>query len=321
MNDHLWSESLLQRLGEALRDAAGEGPSLRLRAHAGSFPKLAEVSRKLVDALGGLLDLDELDPRPGSLPGLEILTRRGRTVGLWSAVPAGPEGPPFLELLVSLCAPREPGPPAGPAIEVLVAPDCPNCPNAVRAAGELLAGGKVSHLHVVDVTSFPNRAEELGVASVPVTVTEGLVLTGVRSAPELAGKLAARGTPAWTENLLTAHLDEGRAEMAATLLVEAAGVPAFASLWQRSSMTTRLGLMLAAQTALERAPHALDDAVPALLPLLESGDAALRGDTAELLGWIGHPSAAEALRTLCSDPQPDVAEAAAEALESLRTSA
>jgi HEAT repeat protein len=44
----------------------------------------------------------------------------------------------------------------------------------------------------------------------------------------------------------------------------------------------------------------------------------LRGDTADLLGQIGHPSAREALKSLLKDPNPDVAEIAKEALEALR---
>jgi len=318
MDEHRWPRPLLERLGEALRKAGDERPTLRLRADSGSYPELVAASRSLAKSLTDLLHLDELDPLPGSLPGLEILAGRDRAVALWSAVPAGFEAPPFLELLAALCEPVEKNRCCVSSIEVLVAPDCPNCPNAVRAAGELLTGGLVSHLHVVDVTKFPGRARELGVASVPVTVSGDLVLTGVRTARELAGALASRGSPAWAERVLAAHLEEGRVERAVTLLVEGSGVPAFASLWRRSSMATRMGLMLAAQTALEGAPHSLDAAVPSLLPLLESGDPPLRGDTAELLSWIGHPSAIPALRRLARDPDPELAAAAAEALEALQ---
>ena len=90
-----------------------------------------------------------------------------------------------------------------------------------------------------------------------------------------------------------------------------------ALVWRMSATSLRLGLMLAAELALEQDPGALDDITPDLLRLLETEDAALRGDTADLLGRIGHPSAEPALRRLLADENPDVAEIAEEALEAL----
>ncbi len=51
--------------------------------------------------------------------------------------------------------------------------------------------------------------------------------------------------------------------------------------------------------------------------LLSQDDVALRGDTAELLGKIGNPIAIPALKKTAEDPDPDVREAAEEALEAL----
>jgi HEAT repeat protein len=52
--------------------------------------------------------------------------------------------------------------------------------------------------------------------------------------------------------------------------------------------------------------------------VLAADDAALRGDTADLLGQIGHADAIEALTALTKDPNPDVAEIAAESLEAIQ---
>jgi len=78
-----------------------------------------------------------------------------------------------------------------------------------------------------------------------------------------------------------------------------------------------MGLLLAAETLLEEFPSMLDSAVSNLLPALESDDGALRGDTADLLGRIGHLSALPALTALLEDPIEDVAEIAAEAIEEI----
>ena len=50
---------------------------------------------------------------------------------------------------------------------------------------------------------------------------------------------------------------------------------------------------------------------------LTADDAALRGDTADLLGKIGLPSAVEPLRGLLADENPDVAEIAQEAIDAI----
>jgi HEAT repeat protein len=76
--------------------------------------------------------------------------------------------------------------------------------------------------------------------------------------------------------------------------------------------------MMAAEEALEADREALDGLAPRLVPILSTEHAALRGDTADLIGRIGHPVATNALRTLLDDPNPDVAEIASEALEQVR---
>jgi HEAT repeat protein len=74
---------------------------------------------------------------------------------------------------------------------------------------------------------------------------------------------------------------------------------------------------MAVEEALEADRAALDGLVSGLLPILPSEDAALRGDTADLLGRIAHWTARDPLRALLDDPNPDVAEIASEALEEI----
>ena len=66
-----------------------------------------------------------------------------------------------------------------------------------------------------------------------------------------------------------------------------------------------IGLMMAVESALERDRAALDDLVPGLLPILGAADPVLRGDTADLLGRIGHRAAKDPLRALLDDA-PDL---------------
>jgi HEAT repeat protein len=71
------------------------------------------------------------------------------------------------------------------------------------------------------------------------------------------------------------------------------------------------------EEALARDARIFDTIVGELIPLLSHQDAPLRGDTAELLGKIGHKAAVPALQQLESDTDPDVSEAATEALQAI----
>lgn len=82
-------------------------------------------------------------------------------------------------------------------------------------------------------------------------------------------------------------------------------------------MESRIGLTLAAEHALEADARALDASVPDLVELLDTPEAGRRGDTVDLLGRIAHPDTRGALVLLRTDPDPDIAEAAAEAVDAI----
>ncbi len=322
MSEPQWSVGQVERLLERLRERRDGLPQLVLRGNPGAVPGLEAAVRSLASMTGGLLEMRTGDGREGELPGVVVRHPTRGEVGVWSARPVGPEAVPFLEFLGASFAPIRPGAagdgrPGRPWVEVLIAPGCPNCPRAVRAVAELVADGIAASLHVVDATVFPEEARRLGVTSVPVTVAGDLVLTGVRPGTGLARHLESWGARRWMEGVLEAHLQEGRVEAAAGLLGAGEALEAFVRLWGRSTFSTRLGLLLAAETALEGSPRALDDVVPELIGLLDSPDPPLRGDTADLLGSIGHPGARPALERLAADPDQEVAEAAREALDRL----
>ncbi len=81
-------------------------------------------------------------------------------------------------------------------------------------------------------------------------------------------------------------------------------------------------MTLVVEHALDLDREGLDDMVPLLIQGLEgegplSQDPSRRGDTAALLGLIGHPDARPVLEALSRDLNEEVAEAAADALEDL----
>ncbi|MFH1808388.1 MAG: thioredoxin family protein [Pseudomonadota bacterium] len=249
-----------------------------------------------------------------------VVTVDGLQVTYLAAI-EGPEKAPFVELLERLVA-GEPGPsPAGadstdrPQLIVFVAAACHHCPRAVRAALAVALDDPRVVVSVVDSQLFPELARRYGVRSVPSTVVDGgLVLIGELDAADLHRVLSGRGTPGHRTALLRSLAESGRFDEAREMLAGTDGAVHFVSLWQQSTTSLRIALLLAAEKALDRDFSVLDPCVGGLLQLLGSADRALRGDTVDLLGRIGSDSALVGLRPLLDDPDPDVAEMVAEFL-------
>ena len=72
------------------------------------------------------------------------------------------------------------------------------------------------------------------------------------------------------------------------------------------------------ERALEDKPEAVRALIPSLIGMLSNDDSRIRGDIADLLGKIGDPQVIPNLEPLLADPDPDVSEAAADAIEELR---
>lgn len=245
------------------------------------------------------------------------------------ALPEGPEAAPFLALLGNLARRRssEENPLtqrlaqlSEPAeVLVFIAAACPHCPRAVEAATQLaLASPRVS-VSIIDAQQYPELAEAFGVRSVPLTVLDRrLFITGSISVAELAAAILSRRTEEYEVRVFRSLLDEGRIDAAVAHLRRGSAHVSFVPAWRDSSTSSRMGLLLIAERLLAEDPRCLDLAVAELLPLLAHKDAALRGDTADLLGRIGHPAARAQLTRLLEDPNPDVAEIAAEAIGQLR---
>lgn len=208
-------------------------------------------------------------------------------------------------------------------ILLFIGPGCPVCPHQVRAAATVAAASPRITLEIIDATRDPELAARYDIQSVPTTIIdEELFLLGAMPARRLADRIMERHGPDRERVLFASLMEAGRHEEASRRLAGARGIEAFAELWSRSTLETRMGLMLVAEQTLELDPAGLDPLVPLLLAGLDgqgplAGDQARRGDTADLLARIGHPDARPALRRMAEDANAQVAEAARAALEEL----
>lgn len=263
---------------------------------------------------------------PPARPALE-LRRAGRGILRWLALPEEQEAAPFREIVLD----RVEATPVEEEVRTLLAqlseqarimvfvsPFCPHCPNAVRAAALLTTLSNRIHVDVVDAQRFEALAAQHGVQSAPTTLLDGeLRWTGVVSASELARAVLSRGTPGHERAVFRSRVQGGGLDAAAESLLHGGAAEHFLAEWRESTTSTRIGLMLLAEKVLALDESALHAVGPGIAALLTSEDAALRGDTADLLGQMRYEAAREALAKLTNDPNPDVAEIASEALEEL----
>lgn len=203
-------------------------------------------------------------------------------------------------------------------IVILVASGCPNCPKMVSAATQLAKEHPEVSVSVVDTAESPELASRYQVRSVPTTVVnDGLTIVGVVTKDELLNRLMALQTSGADDTIFASFVKSGRIDDATAYLVNGRGIAAFAELWNQSALEARIGLSLITQNAVDEEPSCLDSLVEHILPSMDAEDLALRGDTADLLGAIGHENARSALKKMLQDGDEDLAEVAADALESI----
>lgn len=279
--------------------------------------RLADAARSFEQVAVGSIKIKPGDAKgPPAAPAL-TLSYRGRANIHYLAVPEGPEAPPFVEALIDL--------PKGAAgydpewirplsalklpaeMWVFIAGTCPHCPQAVRAANRIAITSPQITTVIIDAQQFPDLAGRYKAKSVPMTIIDGgMSIVGIVPPAQLVEKILNRNK----KEIFLSLVEAGRFDDAEEKIGEG-----FVSAWKQSATQLRMGLMLVAEKALSNDPHSMDSLVPDLLPATKSEDAALRGDTADLLGQIGHPAAVDALKTLLNDDNPDVAAIAEEALE------
>ncbi len=206
---------------------------------------------------------------------------------------------------------------------LFVAPGCQVCPHQLRSVATVALANPHVVVEIVDASVERELAERYDVRAVPTTVVDDeLIMTGVVAPRELARRLVERQGPEAAKLVFSSLLEGGRHADAAERLADGRATAAFLEMWVSSTLQDRMGLLLAAEESLLYDPLGLDPLVPALIAGLEGAgslaeDDARRGDTADLLGRIGLADARSVLERLTGDANPDVAEAAEDALATL----
>jgi thiol-disulfide isomerase/thioredoxin len=296
--------------------------------------KESDFSRKLYNLLTGLtqeadgaiqISMDDSSQSPLQ-PGF-TLSFSGRKNIHYHALPEGPEEAPFLEAVAGFLTGHQNQDnqmndlkeiDQEIEITVFISPVCPFCPQVVKIANFLASKNPVIHVRIVDIMEFPALAEKFNIQSVPVTmIDQGLSMVGLFEKSELIKHLISRGSDAYQKETILSWLEARRTDDLVAELQRGRSLRQFADIWLSSTTFQRLGLVVAAEDALEKDRAIFDSIVTRLYAALKADDAALRGDTADLLGMIGKKDSNKYLEGLLNDDNPDVREIAAEAMERL----
>ena len=206
-------------------------------------------------------------------------------------------------------------------ILLFISSGCPSCPHQIKSVATLTLASERIAVEVVDVGVEPEFAMQYGVRSVPTTVVDDeLILVGVMHPSELALRILAQQGPDGDKVIFASLVESGRFTDAAAHIWDGSAIGTFGELWSESTLEKRMNLFLVAEEALKVDPECMDALVPDLIAGLKgegplAQDDTRRGDTADLLGQIGHPDALPVVQSLAQDPNSEVAEAAQEALE------
>jgi len=307
--------------------------TLTLRYHSGGEDKAARAMEGWVEALakeaGGRLVFEKEETRDQPfLPSLSLSMRSASHVH-YHFVPEGPELPVFRDFLwdaaalqgthekVGSAEPDKSGPPH--EMFLFVSAHCPNCPHAVRTVHAL--AGKLPNLsaHLFEAMLHTDLAEKHNIQSVPtLLIDQELRYVGGLDEEKLFSILGTADSASLLHEKIRKQIKEGGSALEAAEWIAGGGDPSFlATDLGESTLEERIALLVALEEALETDPRCLDRMVDPLLPHLEAENPSVRGDIADLLGKIGDRKALSAVKKLLEDPDPNVVEAAQDAVETL----
>jgi len=289
---------------------------------------LSRIFTTLVGQLARLTDklqpLYEFDAGAGS-PFLEVKSNLR-----YFSVPTGPELAPFLQTLLTLSAGGSPLSRRTLSLlatlliptrlEAFIAPACPHCPALVALCSALALASSYLEVSIVDVTLFPEQAEERGIRAVPTLIINGVErLVGALGEEVLVDRCVKRELGALHSETFRRILKEGDARKLAATMVAAGEIPETAlALLADHDWSVRLGMMVVLEEIGTHRPELARRAYPYLVTLLSHKDPNRRGDAAFLLGLIGDAGVLRGLEPLAEDGSPEVAEAAREAIKRIR---
>ncbi|BAO43365.1 conserved hypothetical protein [Thiolapillus brandeum] len=201
---------------------------------------------------------------------------------------------------------------------LLIAPGCPHCQSVLASLTELVKKGDIGQLKVINIAVHPEAAQEVGTRSVPWLRIGNYELAGNYTPGEISDWVKKAAKDESSRDYIRELLEQQQMDQAIAYLKQHPDqLSALLDLMQREDNS--LGVSFGVSAIFEdfAGSPALQKLVPQLGELTRSDKANIRGDAAYYLGLSATPAARNWLKPLLADPNKDVREIAAEALESL----
>ncbi len=197
---------------------------------------------------------------------------------------------------------------------LFTAPGCPHCPGVKANLNTLLQEGLIASLEVVDAATATERAQALGVQSVPWFRLGDLQFEGVMPLGDLRlwAERATRadGVQAYFFEMLKSG-KRAKVEQLIRRQPHQAAVLGDLLLDPQASMAVRIGIGAVLEEL--QGSGLLDALVPKLAQILHNPEPRNRADAAHFLSLIANAAALDELRNYLDDADPEVREIAREA--------
>ena len=209
-------------------------------------------------------------------------------------------------------------PDSAPDAFLLIAPGCPHCATVLAGLEPLIKEGAVGRLEVVNVAVHPEKAAEVGVRSAPWLRLGPFELDGSRTEEELRQWAERAGSGEGMDAYFRGLLGSGQASRVRDMVKESPGyLPDLIGMLADLEEETHIRLGVGAVLEDLRGTDLAAAAVEPLAGLTRSEHPRVRADGCYFLGVVGAAEARPHLEARRGDSDPEVREAAEEALEAI----
>ncbi len=208
---------------------------------------------------------------------------------------------------------------ATPDVLLLIASGCPHCPSVMQSLSELLKDGKIGQLEIVNIMQKPERAQALGVRSVPWVKIGPFELSGLKSKAELQQWIDKLNDDNAMSDYFAELMLSGEIDKVSELITQQPNL--FEALLKlvaapNENMSVRIG----AGAVIEHfaGSDILKQHTGTLIEYSRHQDASIRNDACYYLGLSRDTSVLPAIEALLDDDSAEVRETAADTIAELR---
>jgi len=201
---------------------------------------------------------------------------------------------------------------------LLVAPACPHCPQVKQVLVELLAQGQLATLDLVDISVDLERAQQLGVRSVPWIQLNTLELQGAHSRDEIIHWVKQAGLDEGRQQLFDSLLEAGQlAQVELMLRRNPVGMDDLLGLFadQQRQINVRIGASAVLESL--QGSGLLEQVIDKIAAYTQHQDVSTRIDACHILSFVRHPIAITSLTHALQDSVTEVREVAQESLDEI----